>query len=118
MKLIKLLFIRHAQSVGNRQKRMQGHRDFGLSTEGIEQAKKLAQRLVLEHKRPNYIYSSPLKRAAQTTEILLTHALSAASTAASSTSVSNSALVRPQRHLALLKPKMHYPICKWNMQMS
>ncbi|NJN57054.1 MAG: histidine phosphatase family protein [Leptolyngbyaceae cyanobacterium SL_5_9] len=89
MKLIKLLFIRHAQSVGNRQKRMQGHRDFGLSTEGIEQAKKLAQRLVLEHKRPNYIYSSPLKRAAQTAEILLTYALSAASTAASSTPVSN-----------------------------
>jgi broad specificity phosphatase PhoE len=87
MKLIKLLFIRHAQSLGNRQKRMQGHGDFELSAEGIEQAKKLAQRLVLEHKRPSYIYSSPLKRAAQTAEILLTHVLSA--TAASFKSASS-----------------------------
>jgi len=83
MKLIKLLFIRHAQSLGNRQKRMQGHGDFELSAEGIEQAKKLAQRLVLEHKRPNYIYSSPLKRAAQTAEILLAHALSASASVSS-----------------------------------
>jgi broad specificity phosphatase PhoE len=81
MKLIKLLFIRHAQSTGNRHKRMQGHGDFELSAEGIEQAKKLAQRLLLEHKRPNYIYSSPLKRAAQTAEILLKYTLSASSAA-------------------------------------
>lgn len=73
MKPLKLLFMRHAQSVGNQQKRMQGHREFELSEEGKHQAAKLAQRLLTESWYPSYIYSSPLKRAAQTTEILLSH---------------------------------------------
>jgi broad specificity phosphatase PhoE len=107
MKLIKLLFIRHAQSLGNRQKRMQGHGDFELSAEGVEQAKKLAQRLVLEHKRPNYIYSSPLKRAAQTAEILLTHVL-----AASAASFKNASGLNPvsttQDEAALLSLQVQY----------
>ena len=71
MKLLKLLFIRHAQSLGNQQKRMQGQGEFELSAEGKQQAEKLAQRLLAESWRPSYIYSSPLKRTAQTTEILL-----------------------------------------------
>lgn len=107
MKLIKLLFIRHAQSLGNRQKRMQGHGDFELSAEGVEQAKKLAQRLVLEHKRPNYIYSSPLKRAAQTAEILLTHVL-AASTASFKNASSLSPVSTTQDEAALLSLQVQY----------
>jgi 2,3-bisphosphoglycerate-dependent phosphoglycerate mutase len=71
MKLLKLLFIRHAQSVGNQQKRMQGQGEFELSEEGKHQAEKLAQRLFTEGRRPTYIYTSPLKRTVQTTEILL-----------------------------------------------
>lgn len=75
MKPLKLLFIRHAQSVGNQQKRMQGNGEFELSTTGINQAEKLAQRLVAESWRPTHVYTSPLKRAVQTTEILLSHFL-------------------------------------------
>jgi broad specificity phosphatase PhoE len=69
---MKLLFIRHAESVGNREKRMQGHMDFELSTRGKLQAKKLAQNLQTASWQPSHIYSSPLKRAAQTSQILLT----------------------------------------------
>lgn len=75
MKLLKLLFIRHAQSIGNQQKRMQGNGDFELSPEGRHQAEKLAERLLTESWHPSHVYSSPLKRAVQTTEILLAHFL-------------------------------------------
>jgi broad specificity phosphatase PhoE len=70
-KVLKLLFIRHAQSKGNVEKRMQGHGDFELSDLGRQQAEKLSKHLLAESWRPNHVYSSPLKRAAQTTEILL-----------------------------------------------
>jgi 2,3-bisphosphoglycerate-dependent phosphoglycerate mutase len=69
--VLKLLFIRHAQSIGNQQKRMQGNGEFDLSPAGRQQAEKLAQRLAIEAWRPSYVYSSPLQRAVQTTEILL-----------------------------------------------
>jgi broad specificity phosphatase PhoE len=71
MRLLKLLFIRHAQSVGNQQKRMQGQAEFELSLEGRHQAEKLAQRLLTEGWRPSYVYTSPLKRTVQTAELLL-----------------------------------------------
>jgi broad specificity phosphatase PhoE len=71
MKPLKLLFIRHAQSVGNQQKRMQGQGEFELSEAGKHQAEKLAQRLLIESWRPSHVYSSPLRRTVQTTEILL-----------------------------------------------
>lgn len=73
MEPLKLLFIRHAQSTGNQQRRMQGQGDFELSAEGKAQAERLARRLVSESWHPSCIYSSPLKRAAQTAEILMAH---------------------------------------------
>lgn len=72
-RVLKLLFIRHAQSVGNQEKRMQGHGEFELSNVGRQQAQKLAQSLLAEGWIPSHVYSSPLKRAAQTTQILLDH---------------------------------------------
>ncbi|MBW4522484.1 MAG: histidine phosphatase family protein [Scytolyngbya sp. HA4215-MV1] len=72
---MKLLFIRHAQSTGNQEKRMQGHGEFELSDHGRVQAERLAQALLAEAWWPSHVYSSPLKRAAQTTEILITHFL-------------------------------------------
>lgn len=71
MRPLKLLFIRHAQSVGNQQKRMQGNGEFDLSPEGRQQAENLAKRLLAEAWQPTCVYSSPLKRAVQTTDILL-----------------------------------------------
>lgn len=71
MNPLKLLFIRHAQSVGNQQKRMQGWGEFELSDEGRGQAERLARRLLTESWHPTHVYSSPLKRAAQTAEIVL-----------------------------------------------
>ena len=68
---LKLLFIRHAQSIGNAQHRMEGLADSGLSQAGKIQAEKLAQRLRRDFWRPSYIYCSPLQRAVQTLEILL-----------------------------------------------
>jgi len=50
---------------------MQGHGDFELSELGRQQAEKLAQRLLSEAWMPSAVYSSPLKRAAQTTQILV-----------------------------------------------
>lgn len=74
---MKLLFIRHAQSVGNIERRMQGHGEFELSANGKIQAGKLAQRLLEESWWPSAVYSSPLKRAVQTTEILVNHFVTA-----------------------------------------
>jgi broad specificity phosphatase PhoE len=72
-RVMKLLFIRHAQSTGNQEKRMQGHGDYALSSEGKQQAEKLAHSLLAEGWHPSHVYSSPLKRTAQTTQILLDH---------------------------------------------
>lgn len=70
-RVLKLLFIRHAQSTGNLEKRMQGHGEFELSELGRQQAEKLARRLLAEAWIPSHVYSSPLKRAAETTQILV-----------------------------------------------
>jgi 2,3-bisphosphoglycerate-dependent phosphoglycerate mutase len=68
---LKLLMIRHAQSTGNVARRMQGHGDYELTELGQTQTRKLAQRLRDENYHPTAIYTSPLKRTVQTTEILL-----------------------------------------------
>lgn len=67
---MKLLFIRHAESIGNREQRMLGHGNFELSAIGRQQAQTLAKHLWVNSWVPNHIYTSPLKRAVQTTEIL------------------------------------------------
>jgi len=52
---------------------MQGHGEYELSDLGKQQAAKLARRLLTEGWIPSQVYSSPLRRAAQTTQILLDH---------------------------------------------
>lgn len=69
---MELLFIRHGESIGNVAKQLQGQADFALSQQGEIQVTKLAQRLTIAGVGPNYIYSSPLRRAAQTADILIT----------------------------------------------
>lgn len=63
-----LLFIRHAESVGNAQGRMMGHLDDALSETGLDQAVRLADRLRTHP--PTHMYSSPIARTRQTAELL------------------------------------------------
>ncbi|MEB3337525.1 MAG: histidine phosphatase family protein [Leptolyngbyaceae bacterium] len=102
---MKLLFIRHAQSTGNQERRMQGHGDFALSASGKIQAEKLAQRLLSESWWPTHIYSSPLKRAVQTTEILVNHFLTAPLPASVSDLIDSADIAPNEPSTAKTQPK-------------
>jgi len=65
---MKLFLIRHAESVWNKEQRIQGRKDPGLSGNGVRQAKTLAKRLKKE--RIQIIYASGLKRCVQTAKII------------------------------------------------
>ena len=69
---MKLFLVRHGQSLANKERKHQGREDewrnTSLSNIGKTQAKKVADRLKDENF--NLIYSSPLKRAKQTAEII------------------------------------------------
>ncbi len=62
---MKLIIVRHAETIENSNGIIQGHIPGKLSPKGIDQAKKLAQRLRSE--RIRNIYSSDLARAVDTT---------------------------------------------------
>jgi broad specificity phosphatase PhoE len=63
-----IYFIRHGESVGNREERFRGQYDFELNEAGLQQAEALQKEL--STRKLQVIYSSPLKRALQTSEIL------------------------------------------------
>ncbi|MBU2562994.1 MAG: alpha-ribazole phosphatase [Actinobacteria bacterium] len=65
---IKLFLIRHGQTLWNREGRYQGDMDIGLTSLGIRQAKLAAKYL----SKVNFsnVYSSPLKRAVDTANII------------------------------------------------
>ena len=67
---MKLLLIRHGESVGNLEGRMQGQSDSPLTDRGRDQARALLARLQGEGWKPAVIYSSDLCRAAETADIL------------------------------------------------
>jgi broad specificity phosphatase PhoE len=64
-------FVRHAEILSNRKKIYAGASDEGLTLEGQRQAEEAARKLA----RNNFevIYSSPLRRAVQTAEIIAKH---------------------------------------------
>lgn len=66
-----ITLIRHGESVWNGERRIQGNQDPPLSSRGRRQAALLAARLGvhLPH-RPAALYASPLRRAAETAEIV------------------------------------------------
>ena len=67
---MRLVLVRHAQTAANAEGRWQGHEEFELSPAGRAQAEKLYRRFQHEGLRPTYVYSSPLRRAFDTAEIL------------------------------------------------
>ena len=71
---MRLLLIRHAESQGNFEHRLQGRREFPLTAKGTQQAEALASRLAPEPLAT--IYSSPIGRALQTAEIIAAKARS------------------------------------------
>jgi 2,3-bisphosphoglycerate-dependent phosphoglycerate mutase len=64
------LMVRHAESVGNREYRIQGRVDYVLSEQGVGQAHALGQFLADHDPKPTHIYTSPLSRTVHTAEIL------------------------------------------------
>ncbi|NER78394.1 MAG: histidine phosphatase family protein [Leptolyngbya sp. SIO1D8] len=69
--MLKLLFIRHGESTGNREKRMTSHLDDGLTAMGQVQCQHLAQSLYEQGWQPSHIYTSPLRRAIESLDYLL-----------------------------------------------
>ncbi|MEL6776257.1 MAG: histidine phosphatase family protein [Cyanobacteria bacterium J06597_16] len=73
MTYLKVLLMRHAQSVGNVKKLMEGQSSTALSPEGYGQAHRLSDALIQAghpSQRPTHVYSSPLLRASQTARVL------------------------------------------------
>jgi len=70
---LKILLIRHAQSLGNIQRLMEGQSSTELSALGQDQAQRLSRALVSiggHAQLPTHVYTSPLLRAAQTAQPL------------------------------------------------
>ena len=61
-----LILVRHGETEWNRQLRFQGHGDMGLNATGLEQARRVAERLAGE--AVGRVYASDLLRARQTAE--------------------------------------------------
>ena len=67
---IRLLLIRHGESVWNRENRWQGHADIHLSETGRGQARQLARHMKGEQRSIRALYTSDLQRARATADIL------------------------------------------------
>ena len=67
---MKILMIRHGVTAANAEGRLQGHADVELSAEGADQAERLHHRFAVEGLRPTHVYSSPLRRTAETARIV------------------------------------------------
>jgi broad specificity phosphatase PhoE len=70
MSSVRLLLVRHGETVWNQENRWQGQADVPLSEAGRDQARRLARRLLAEGRAVRAIYTSDLSRAFHTAEIL------------------------------------------------
>jgi broad specificity phosphatase PhoE len=70
MSSLRLLLVRHGETVWNQENRWQGQADVPLSESGRIQARRLAERLLAEGRQVRAIYTSDLSRAVHTAEIL------------------------------------------------
>ncbi len=67
----KLVLVRHGESVWNKENRFTGWTDVDLSEKGVEEAKKGGKVLLANHFNFKYCYTSYLKRAIKTLNIML-----------------------------------------------
>lgn len=67
---MRCILIRHAESMGNAEGRLQGHAEFDLTKAGRRQAERLFQRFQMECLEPTHIYCSPLRRTLETARIV------------------------------------------------
>lgn len=65
---MKIYFCRHSKTIWNQEHRLQGWQDSPLTTQGVEDAYLLKERM--KEIQIDYCYSSPIGRAKQTTNIL------------------------------------------------
>ena len=63
-----LYFVRHGETDWNRERRFQGHADTSLNDAGRRQALELAE--ALRDERLDAVYTSPLRRASETAQIV------------------------------------------------
>jgi broad specificity phosphatase PhoE len=68
--MARYVFIRHGESVWNGERRIQGNQDPPLSPRGRQQAARLAASVSFHLRTAAAIYTSPLRRAAETAEAL------------------------------------------------
>lgn len=68
----KIYLFRHGETVWNKAKRLQGHKDTPLTLKGIKQAQLMGEKLshVLKNIEPKIFISSPIGRAHQTAAII------------------------------------------------
>ncbi len=66
--MTRFIFVRHAQSIANKEGRFIGHKDWDLSELGFEQAEALGRYMIGAGYRPDVIYSSDLLRPYHTVE--------------------------------------------------
>lgn len=68
--IFRITLVRHGESIGNAEERLQGHADFPLSELGRAQVRSLAQRWRAGRVAFDRVVSSPLLRAVETARIL------------------------------------------------
>jgi broad specificity phosphatase PhoE len=68
--IFEITFLRHGESVGNFENRMQGQMDYPLTPLGQKQAQALADRWLRTGTVFDFVISSPLGRASETAQIL------------------------------------------------
>jgi 2,3-bisphosphoglycerate-dependent phosphoglycerate mutase len=71
MSTTKLCLIRHGETTWNAERRLQGHTDIPLNTKGIQQARQMAQAIKNTKLSFDALYTSDLKRAADTANAIV-----------------------------------------------
>ncbi|MBM1173261.1 histidine phosphatase family protein [Microvirga arabica] len=66
---MRLILVRHGETVWNAERRLQGHADAPLSDRGVKQARDAAK-FFMDGKAPGLVVSSDLSRACHTAELL------------------------------------------------